>query len=146
MPDLDLYVEQSIVIDAPAWRVWEVLTDSALTRQWIGEWRPDLGTMESDWKLDSAVLWRAADGTVAARGEVSTVEPHALLRIGFVENHRETPTREDLTYRLVERDGRTTLTVTEGDFSDTPEHRKDYSRAEENWSRSLPKIKALAEK
>ena len=44
-----LFVEKAIEIHAPASKVWDVLTNPALTREWIKEWWPDLVILESDW-------------------------------------------------------------------------------------------------
>ena len=60
-----LFVEKTIEINAPASKVWDVLTNPEHT----GEWAPEFsgGTefrIESNWKLGSPVLWRGQDGNV----------------------------------------------------------------------------------
>jgi uncharacterized protein YndB with AHSA1/START domain len=141
-----LFVEKSIEINAPASRVWEVLTNPDLTKAWIKQWWPDLRILESDWKSGSPMLWRLADGIIGAEGTVSMVEPYTMLRFSFKVNDPTTSKQEDLTYRLEERDGQTKLSVSVGDFGDTLEHELCYPGAVEAWNRSLPKIKELAEK
>ena len=142
-----LYLEKSIEINAPAARVWNVLTDPALSRQWIHKWWPELQVLESDWQLGDSVLWRISSGAVAARGTIWAVQPPVRLTFGFQVDRPGAPPREEqVTYRLAERVGRTRLSVTVGDFGDSPEHERCYPGAVESWDRSLPKIKELSEK
>jgi uncharacterized protein YndB with AHSA1/START domain len=142
-----LYLEKSIQIDAPAARVWNVLTDAGLTRQWIRQWWPDLEVLESSWRLGDPVLWRVAGGAVGARGEIWAIQPPVRLTFGFQAiKPAFPPHQEQITYRLTERAGRTHLQVMVGDFGDTPEHERCYPGAVDSWDRSLPKIKELSEK
>lgn len=141
-----LFVEKAIEVHAPASKVWDVLTNPALTKEWIKEWWPDLLILESDWKVGSPMLWKLADGIIGAEGTVSVVEPYTMVRFSFKVNDPTTSKQEDLTHRLEEREGHTKLSVSVGDFGDTPEHELCYPGAVEAWNRSLPKIKELAEK
>lgn len=90
-----LFVERSIEINAPASKVWEVLTNPELTEEWIHEWWPDLLILESDWKLGHPVLWRLADGIIGAEGTVSVVEPYTMLGFSFKVNDPTTSDRND---------------------------------------------------
>lgn len=140
-----LFVEKSIEVNAPAARVWEVLTSPALSREWIRVWWPELALLESEWTRGSPVRWKLADGMIGAEGKVFVVEPHKMLRFSFKLNDLARSKQEDLTYRLKERGGRTELSVSVGDFGDSREHQRCYPGALEAWNRSLPKIKELAE-
>ena len=142
-----LYLEKSIQIDVPAARVWNVLTDSAVSREWIRQGWPELQLLESRWQLGDPVLWRTVSGAVAARGTIWAIQPPVRLTFNFqLDRPGATPREEQVTYRLTERLGRTHLQVTVGDFGDSPEHERCYPAAVESWDRSLPKIKELAEK
>lgn len=123
-----------------------MLTNPDLTKEWIKEFWPDFGILESDWKSGSPMLWKVADGKIGAEGEVSAVKPYTVLRFSFRVNDPNTSKQEDLTYRLEERDGHTGLSISMGDFGDTPEHELCYPGAAEGWDKALPKIKELAEK
>ena len=92
------------------------------------------------------MLWKLADGTAGAEGNVSAVEPPRLLRYSFKANDPKRSKQENLTFRLDEFDGRSKLSVSVGDFGDTPEHEACYPGAVEAWDRSLPRIKDLAER
>ena len=90
--------------------------------------------------------WKLADGIIGAEGTVSVVEPFTMLRFSFRVNDPTTSKQEELTYRFEQRDGGTKLSISVGDFGDTPEHERCYPGAREAWNMSLPKIKALAER
>ena len=145
-----LFVEKTIEINAPASKVWDVLTRPEYT----GEWAPEFSGgaefhIESDWKPGSRVLWKARDGNVIVEGNVTAVEPHTLLRFTVFDVRGEKPpvTEEDgITYKLTEHNGKTTLRLLQGDFSVMPEGEKYHRLSAEVWDRVLPKIQMLAEK
>jgi hypothetical protein len=56
-------------------------------------------------------------------------------------------TQEDgITYELKERNGKTTLRISQGDYSVMAEGEKYHRMSAETWDRVLPKVKDLAEK
>ena len=138
-----LFVEKSIGINAPASKVWEALTNPDLTKEWIKQFWPDFGILESDWNLGSPVLWKDSNGKIDIQGKVIAVVPYKMLRFSF---KADTPLQEEITYRLEEQDGHTLLTISQGDFGNTPEHEECYPGAVAGWDMNLPKIKELAEK
>jgi hypothetical protein len=68
-----------------------------------------------------------------------------MLRFSFHLNDPTTSKQEELTYRFEKHAGSTKLSVSVGDFGDTPEHELCYPGAQEAWKMSLLKIKELAE-
>ncbi|WP_141734028.1 SRPBCC family protein [Oligoflexus tunisiensis] len=140
-----LNLKQSIDIKAPASRVWEVLTNSQLNQEWISLWWP--GTrMESDWKgPDSPVTWIMEDGNVGSKGFIYSITPNRHLKFSFRVQGLDFQKLDFLTFDLREEQGKTSLTVEMGDFSDSPEHEQCLPGANESWNLSLPKIKAMAE-
>ncbi len=145
-----LFVEKTIEINAPASKVWDVLT----RREQTGEWAPEFSGgaqfhIDSDWNLGSPVLWKGQDGNVIVEGEVTALEPNTFLRFTVFDVRWEKPpvTEEDgITYELTEQSGKTTLRLLQGDFSVMAEGEKYHRLSAEVWDRVLPKIKALAEK
>jgi uncharacterized protein YndB with AHSA1/START domain len=70
-----LFVDKTIEINAPASKVWDVLT----RREQTAEWAPEFAGgaefhIESEWKLGSRVLWKDRDGNVIVEGEVTALE------------------------------------------------------------------------
>lgn len=145
-----LFVEKTIEINAPAAKVWDVLT----RREYTGEWAPEFSGgaefhIESDWKLGSPVLWKGQDGNVIVEGNVTALEPNTFLRFTVFDVRGEKPpvTEEDgITYELTEKAGKTTLRFLQGDFSVMAEGEKYHRLSAEVWDRVLPKVKELAEK
>ena len=141
-----LFVEQSIEIQAPVSKVWDVMTNPLHTKEWIKEWWPDFAVLEAEWKVGSPMRWKIVDGIIGAEGTVSVVEPFTMLRFSFHVNDPTMSKQEEITYKFERNDGGTKLWVSVGDFGDTPEHELCYPGAQEAWKMSLPKIKALAER
>ncbi len=137
-----LFVELSIKINAPASRVWAVLTDPA--QEYGKEWFHDFVTLDSDWKVGGSMHWKFSSG-LTAEGKISAIKPCSLLSFSF-KGGAPKPVNE--TFKLKEREGTTVLTVLIGDFESDPVLKHHYyPLAVENWNKYfLPKIKELAEK
>ena len=144
-----LFVDKSIEINAPASKVWNVLTNTGYTAEWASEFSGGSPfQIESDWKFNSPVSWKGPDGKVIVEGTVTGLEPRKFLRFTVfdVRSQRPSVTEEDgITYQLSEEDGKTMLHVLQGDFSAMPEGEKYRDMSAEIWDRVLPKVKKLAE-
>lgn len=138
-----LFVEKSIDINASPSVLWKVLTDVELNPSWIEEWWPDVSLLSS-WEKGSPVIWKYSNGDIGALGDVKFVDPEKVIRFSFIVNGDQN-IKEEMTFVLHWRRSHTHLTVTMGDFGDSPEHFAYYSGANESWSRALPKIKFMAE-
>ena len=145
-----LFVEKTIEINAPASKVWDVLTRREQTSKWAPEFAGGAQFyIESEWTLGSPVLWKDQNGNVIVEGNVTALEPHIFLRFTVFDVRGEKPlvTEEDgITYKLTEQTGKTTLRLVQGDFSVMAEGEKYHRLSAEVWDRVLPKVKALAEK
>lgn len=138
-----LFVKQSIAIQAPAAKVWQVLTKRELTRQWVREFFGGQDAeLVSDWKLGGAVEWKLlADHKTYVEGNVIALEPHKLLRYTVFDVRSERPPVDEadgITFNLVEQGGQTALAVMQGNFG-----KMDDGVAV--WENVLPKIKTVAE-
>jgi uncharacterized protein YndB with AHSA1/START domain len=146
-----LFVNKSIKINAPASRVWDVLTNSKHTRRWANEFSDGRShiVIDSDWKIGSPVLWKGEDGQTIVEGSVTAREPNQLLRFTAVDLRNATRPksgrRDGITFRLSERNGRTTLDVLQGDFAGLEDDKAHRDRSAEIWDRVLPLLKDLAE-
>ncbi len=146
-----LFVDQTIEINAPASRVWDVLTISEYNNHWATEFSsggPQFH-LESTWELGSPVLWKGEDGTVIVEGNVTALEPNKLLRFTVFDVRSEEKalvTEEDgITFHLSEENGKTTLHILQGDFSVMPEGKKYRDLSAEIWDKVLPSVKEMAE-
>ena len=134
-----LIVEKSIEIDAPASKVWEALTKPDLSKQWIEQFWPGFGALESDWKRGSPMRWKTANGKIDLEGKIIAIEPEKMIRYSF------TMPQDLVTLTLDEQNGQTVLAVTHGDFTQKPDSEECYLGALAGWEMNLPKIKELAE-
>ena len=145
-----LFVDQSIAINAPAEKVWEILTE----REYTAKWAPEFSGgspfhIESDWKFGSPVLWKDSEYKTIVEGNVTALEPPKLLRFTVFDTRSERPrvTAEDgITCQLSEENGKTRLRVLQGNFSVMPDGEKYRDMSVEIWKRVLRKVKELAER
>jgi uncharacterized protein YndB with AHSA1/START domain len=144
-----LYVNKSIEINAPASKVWRALTDPAFTREWVPEFGVK-GTIEADWSLGGVVRWKDRDGKTFVEGSVTGLQVRKFLRFTVFDvrsAERPAVSEEDgITYRLTEENGKTRLSLSQGDFSVMAEGEKYRNMSAEIWDRVLRKVKVLAEK
>ena len=106
-------------------------------------------SIESDWALGDPVVWKDDQGQVVVHGKVTAVEPHRLLRFTVLDVRGEQPEGspdDGITYKLTERNGKTRLWISQGDFSGMSHGEKYRDLSAEAWGRVLPKVKRVAEK
>ncbi|MEH7118288.1 SRPBCC domain-containing protein [Neobacillus vireti] len=146
-----LFVDKIIEINAPASKVWDVLTRSELNGQWAVEFSsggPEFH-LESTWELGSPVYWKGQDGTVIVEGNVTAALQDKLLRFTVFDvrmAERPPVTEEDgITFKLAEENGKTTLHILQGDFSVMTDGAKYRDASAEIWNKVLPKVKRIAE-
>src|SRR5690349_12272822 len=137
-----LFVDQSIEIDAPVSKVWQVLTAREYTAEWVPEFNGGSPFhIESEWKPGSPVLWKDQNGRTIVEGNVTALKPGQLLRFTVFDVRSEkTPVTEEdgITYQFSERDGKTMLRVLQGDFSGMPDGEKFRDMSAEIWGHVLP--------
>ncbi len=132
-----------ILINAPATRVWEALTNPAMVKQW--QYGSDVIT---DWKVGSPITFRTEwEGTVYEQwGTVLEATPQKLIKYSLFAPR---PGLEDkpenyftMTYLLGTQGSGTKLTITQEDPREpTTERAKD----DESGSAVLQTLKNLAE-
>jgi len=130
-----LCVERSMEINAPVSKVWQVFTDSAITRQMGGEY-------VSDWKVGSTFGWRGPDGKMLTNGTLLQIEPEKILQHNLLD--ADSTIISVITYELREENGLTTLHASEN-FTN-PINDKEYADAVEGWDAALIALKEVAEK
>lgn len=145
-----LIVTNTITIQAPAFRVWDVLTNPEQTQKYMFGCRTI-----SDWQKGSSLLWSAVHegkDTVFVKGTIKDIQANKLLVYTTIDPFS---TIDDVpenyltvTYTLMEKDGNTTFTVAQGDYSKVAEGEKRYQDAYNNgegWNPILVQIKQIAE-
>ena len=141
-----LIVSKSIKISAPASKIWEVLTNTDFTKQYM------FGCEAvSEWSTGSALIWKGAkDGKTYVKGNVVGIVPGRFLQYTtFDPNaaYEDKPSNyTTVTYEIKEKENHTVLSVSQGDFAEQPEAERRYLETTTGWESVLPKIKELAEK
>lgn len=146
----ELLIKNTITINAPASKVWDVLCKPEFTKIYM------FGCETvSEWTVGSELLWRApyeGKDMVFVKGHILEISvPQKLVYSVFDPNS----TMEDIpsnylhvTYLLEEDKQSTTLTVTQGDYNTVAEGERRYNESYNNgegWNPILVQIKALAE-
>ena len=146
-----LIIKNSISIDAEAKKVWDALTNPEHTKKYM------FGCEAiSDWKIGSPLLWKGVyEGKemVFVKGNIVELKPGKLLAYTTFDPHSAI---EDIpenyltvTYDLSFDNGKTTLTVTQGDYATVAEGERRYADSYNNgegWNPILQEIKKLVER
>jgi uncharacterized protein YndB with AHSA1/START domain len=133
----------SITIDAPAAKVWEAITTPALIKQWFFGVDTD-----TDWKEGSPIVHRGEwqGKAYEDKGTILTVEPGKRLVHSHWSPMSGLPDSlenyERITYTLIERGGKTELTLSETNLPS--EDAKTLSL--QIWKQVLDSLKKLVEK
>ena len=145
-----LLIENTIVINAPAKKVWEALTNPELTKKYM------FGCEAvSDWKIGSSLTWKGiyeGKEMIFVKGTVEGLKAEKFLAYTVFD---PLSSLEDIpknyltvTYDLSFANGETTLTVTQGDYASVAEGERRYAdsyNGGKGWNPILVEIKKLVE-
>jgi uncharacterized protein YndB with AHSA1/START domain len=139
-----LTVENSVEINAPAAKVWEVLVQPGFIRQW-----DEVPEVYGDDPLNmgSEMTWES-EGGKTVKLVVIEYEPLELLQLSLSNSSwtvHPRPGDITYTYTLTETDGSTQLLMQVGDFSILPDGQDYYDASLEFVNEAGMKIKQLAE-
>jgi uncharacterized protein YndB with AHSA1/START domain len=143
----ELFAKGTMEISASPARVWQVLTQSTFTRQYM------FGTEAvTDWKVGSPLTWEAmyeGKQTVFVKGHVVEIVPERLLRYTTFGPNRgldDVPSNYlTVIYRLTPKGAGTVLEISQGDFAGVQDSEKRFKETEAGWPEVLTNIKRIAE-
>lgn len=137
-----LTARASVMIDAPAAKVWEALTQPHIIKKYF------FGTdTDTDWKVGGSIRFSGEFNgrRYQDKGTVTAFEPYSLIQYKYwsslsgiadvPENHLT------ITYFLTEVDSKTRLDISQENVRD--EMTKEHS--EENWRKVLASLKRVVE-
>src|SRR5689334_3504311 len=141
-----LIVQNTIVINASAAKVWDALVNPEQTKKYM------FGCETvSDWKPGSSLLWRGnyeGKDMIFVKGTIVDIKPGKYLAYTTFDPLSTTPDVPEnyltVTYTLKEENGQTVFIVTQGDFSTVADGEKRYAEAfngGEGWNPILVEIK-----
>ena len=145
-----LIIKNEILIEAPASKVWDALTNPMQTKKYM------FGCETvSDWKPGSTLVWKGYyEGTemIFVKGNVVEIRPDEFLSYTTIDPNSTIPDIPEnyltVTYSLNEENHKTFLTVTQGDYAKVADGEKRYQDSYNNgqgWSPILVEIKKLVE-
>lgn len=137
-----LVAAAEIDITAPAPAIWQALTDpERIKKYFMG------ATVETDWQPGSPITWSGEYNgkPYQDKGSVIEVQPHRLLVLTHFSPMTGKPDLPEnyhtITYRLVEHDGKTNLSLSQDNNGSDEE--VEHSRT--TWQNMLEAIKRLVE-
>jgi uncharacterized protein YndB with AHSA1/START domain len=144
-----LIVTNSIAINASASKVWDALTNPMQTKKYM------FGCETvSDWKKGSPLLWRMnheGKEFIAVKGIITDVQPGKFLAYTTIDPNSGIDDIPEnyltVTYQLSDENGKTVLTVSQGDYSKVGEGEKRYKETIDGggWTPILVEIKKMVE-
>jgi uncharacterized protein YndB with AHSA1/START domain len=143
----ELFVRESVEINASAARVFDVLVNPNFTKQYM------FGCEAvSDWKVGSPLLWKGQlDGkeVVFVKGNVLRIEPARVLEFTTFDPNmgiEDVPANYlTASYRLSPKNDGVLLEVSQGDYALVANSEERYQHTVGGWGPLLSKIKTLAE-
>jgi len=134
--------KQSIVIDAPAGKVWDALVNPEMIRQYM------FGTNAvSEWKEGSSIVFRGEwQGKIYEdKGVILRLEPERLIQYTYFSSLSGLPDTPEhyhtITVELSSRGTQTVLSLSQD--NNASEHEREHS--EMNWGIVLKGLKKLLE-
>lgn len=147
-------ITKEVSINAPAAKVWQIVTDKKYVNDWSmvfmpPDSTPDDMTMEGEFGPDATLVFKDKDGT-GMKGDVTVWQPNEEMKIAYVSEYFQNQESTDDSrenswiggyedYKLSEQDGKTTLKIEQT----LPESDAEYF--EPAWARALARVKELSE-
>ena len=135
--------QATILVNAPASKVWDALTNPSLIKQYL------YGTeVTSDWKIGSPITYNGEwEGkSYEDKGEILQIEPDKLLVSTFWSSLAGLPDLPEnyktVRYELLPEGDGTKLTITQ----DNNATQEEADHSTQNWTTVLDKLKELLEK
>ncbi|WP_276132130.1 SRPBCC family protein [Polluticoccus soli] len=137
-----LMAKAEITINAPVSRVWEALTDPKQVKQYF------FGTdVASTWEVGSPLTFSGEwEGkSYEDKGTILNKDPNKLLQFSYWSSMSGKPDLPEnyanITYRLSENEGVTTLVVTQDNIT----NKEGQEHSQQNWGIVLGNLKKLLE-
>lgn len=128
-------IEETIEINAPLNKVWNVFTNPEITKLMGGYY-------DTDWKIGSSFGFKKADGNRLTNGTLLDFQPERLIKHNLFEPNSET-VMAILTYEFRKKNGITLLTGKEE--LTQPLDKASFNDATAGWKSALDLVKQIAE-
>ena len=138
----DLVITKSIDIDSTSMKVWQVLTDPEMIKQYFTG-----AETITNWQIGSEIRFiHSYEGQeFKNKGVILNFDPYHVLSYTYWTAFSNTEDKPEnyttITYTLVELNGKTKLTLTQTNFKSI----EWYQGLEVGWNTVLAKMKEIAE-
>ena len=143
----ELVVRNTMRFNARAAKVWEALTNPALTKKYMYGCE-----VVSDWKVGSPILWKGViegQEMIFVKGTIVKIVPGKLLQYTTFDpnaGYEDMPSNYlTLTQELSEENGQTVLSITQGDFAKVVNGEKRYHDTVAGWEFTSKGLREVVE-
>lgn len=142
--DKNLSLTKTIKINAPIEEVWNALTDSEMTKEYMMDGN---GEVISDWQLGSSILYRGEwqGKQFEDKGKITKLDENKELEFDYWSNMSGTEDKPEnyqhINFKLQSEGDGTNLTLTQSGL----ESQEEVDKASNNWDVPLNKMKQMLE-
>lgn len=141
-------LQRQALFNAPQARVWEILTQSEFTKQYMFGCE-----VISDWNVGDAILWKGQteDGQaiVYVQGTITAIDPGTSVSFTMFDPNmglEDIPSNYvELTYRLEMQGHQCQLSLAQGDYAQVEKGDQRYADSEKGWDMVIPMMQKVAE-
>ncbi len=136
--------QTNITIDTSLTKVWDALINPEIIKQYMHD-----AQIVTDWQVGSPIIWKGEwkGKTYEDKGTVLALEPHKLLKYSHwspMSGGEDKPENyHEVTYELLESDGKIVLTFTQGN---SPTQEEADNMVHSFWAPVLQAIKDITER
>ena len=140
---MKLLVEKEILLNVSVSKVWEAITNSKWTKQYMYGYE-----VFSDWKIGDPILWKTniQGKEYVRKGKVLKVKPNEVLKISDFNPNSGIEDVDlnyaKVTYQLVSKSTQETILQIKDDCAGDE---KRYKESKQFWEIVLPKLKEVLE-
>lgn len=139
-------IRKEVVFDASPKKVWNILTNPELTKQYMFGCE-----VLSDWEIGSSILWKGTtkDGAeiIYVKGKILDIEKTKSVTFTMFDPNmglEDIPENYlHLTYMLSKKEEKTVFTLIQGNFATIKDGKNRYKESLQGWEMVLPLIKKL---
>ncbi|WP_106793209.1 SRPBCC domain-containing protein [Aquimarina sp. Aq78] len=144
-----MMIEKEIQFNANKEKVWGLLTNPTITKQYMYGCE-----VISDWEVESLILWKGQteDGkeVTYVKGKIVECKKGELVTFTMFDPNMEIEDIPEnylsLTYDLKEKNNKTILKLTQGNFATVALGEKRYKESLKGWEMVIPIMKQIVEK
>ena len=135
--------EKSVLINSSAQRLWDILTKSEYTKEYMFNC-----SVDSDWKIGSPIIWQGNYQGYQAyqKGEILDINPFRLIKYSTFDPNFGLEDKPEnyihVSYLLKEKDNQTELIIINETFDENEER---MGHINQGWEMVIGKIKEVAE-